>query len=336
MADATGTSKPETRNLVGKVAERLARPTSLDWLLEGTVRRQARLAPVSGGCLRGTRLPGRVRQTDGSAPAGTMEVPPMTAAAQEFSRLLEIMRKLRSPDGCPWDREQTLASLRRYVVEETYEVLDAIDRQDWDGLAEELGDLQLQVVFQAEIAGSEGLFDIERVLRCINEKLVRRHPHVFESESLPTAEDVKVRWEEIKAQEKADRKGSGLLDGVARNQPALFEANQVGWKAAKAGFDWQDFDDMGTKLEEEFREVSEARQSGDEDRLEDEVGDLLFMAVNVARFAGVDPELALRRANAKFRTRMGAMEHELATAGRTIEDCDADELEALWQRVKQT
>ena len=260
----------------------------------------------------------------------------MTGAEQEFSRLVGIMRKLRSPDGCPWDREQTLASLRRYVVEETYEVLDAIERQDWDGLAEELGDLQLQVVFQAEIASSEGLFDIERVLRCINDKLVRRHPHVFQAESLPTADDVTARWEEIKAQEKADRKASGLLDGVPRNQPALLEANQVGKKAAKAGFDWQNFDDMGAKIDEEFREVSEARECGDEDKLEDEVGDLLFMAVNVARFAGVDPELALRRANAKFRTRMRAMEGELGSAGRSLEDCDPDELEALWERAKRT
>ena len=269
-------------------------------------------------------------------PPGTMGVSAMTAAAQEFSKLLGIMRKLRSPDGCPWDREQTLASLRRYVVEETYEVLDAIDREDWDGLAEELGDLQLQVVFQAEIASSQGLFDIERVLRCINDKLVRRHPHVFESESLATAEDVKLRWDEIKAQEKPGRSDSGLLDTVARNQPAMLEASQVGKKAAKAGFDWQQFEDMGAKIEEEFREVGEARRSGDLDLIEDEVGDLLFMAVNVARFAGVDPELALRRANAKFRGRVGAMEQELAGRGRTLGDCDPDELEALWQRAKQT
>ena len=269
-------------------------------------------------------------------PPGTMGVSAMTAAAQEFSKLLGIMRKLRSPDGCPWDREQTLASLRRYVVEETYEVLDAIDREDWDGLAEELGDLQLQVVFQAEIASSEGLFDIERVLRCINDKLVRRHPHVFESESLPTADDVTLRWEEIKAQEKPVQPEDGLLDGVARNQPALLEANQVGKKAAKAGFDWQEFEDMRAKIDEEFQEVSDARQSGNPDRLESEVGDLLFMAVNVARFNGVDPEIALKRANAKFRARLETMERELAAGGRTIKDCDPDELEALWQRAKQT
>ena len=258
----------------------------------------------------------------------------MPNATREFSRLLAIMRKLRSPTGCPWDREQTLESLRRYVVEETYEVLDAIDREDWDGLAEELGDLQLQIVFQAEIARSEGLFDIERVLRSINDKLVRRHPHVFESESLATADEVTQRWEELKAQEKSGRHRSGLLDSVARNQPAMLEAQQVGKLAARAGFDWQRFEDMGDKLEEEFREVGEARRSGVGERLEDEVGDLLFMAVNVARFSGVDPEIALRRANAKFRGRVGAMERELAEGGRQIADCAADELESLWQRAK--
>ena len=259
----------------------------------------------------------------------------MTEAEREFSKLVAIMRRLRSPEGCPWDREQTLSSLRRYVVEETYEVLDAIDREDWDGLAEELGDLQLQVVFQAEIASSEGLFDIARVLRCINDKLVRRHPHVFEAESLETADAVKLRWEELKQLEKPPGESNGLLDAVARNQPAMLEANEVSKRAAKAGFDWEEFSHMGSKISEEFGEVSEARDSGDPDRLEDEVGDLLFMAVNVARFSGVDPELALKRANAKFRARVGAMEQELARDDRAIGDCDAAELETLWQRAKQ-
>lgn len=260
----------------------------------------------------------------------------MTGAMDEFARLLAIMRKLRSPEGCPWDREQTLSSLRRYVVEETYEVLDAIDRGDWVGLAEELGDLQLQIVFQAEIARGDGLFDIEGVLRGINEKLVRRHPHVFESESLSTAEDVTRRWEELKASEKQGSPSKSLLDGVARNQPAMLEAHQVSKRAAKAGFDWQRFTDMGDKLEEEFREIGEARKTGNDEHLEDEVGDLLFMAVNVARYSGIDPELALRRANSKFRGRMGFMERELSKAGRTLADCGPDELESLWQRAKQT
>ena len=260
----------------------------------------------------------------------------MSGAAREFSRLLEIMRKLRSPEGCPWDRQQTLESLRRYLVEETYEVVDAIDRKDWDGLAEELGDVQLQVVFQAEVACGQGLFDIERVLQCISDKLVRRHPHVFESESLSTPDEVTRRWEELKRLEKPNGSSSGLLDDVRRNQPAMLEAHQVGKRAAQAGFDWQKFEDMGSKLVEEFREAGEARGSGDAERLEDEIGDLLFMAVNVARFAGVDPELALKRANAKFRARMGGMERALARDGRAISDCDPDELEALWQKAKRS
>ncbi len=259
----------------------------------------------------------------------------MGGAEREFRKLLAIMRRLRGPDGCPWDREQTLDSLRRFVVEETYEVLDAIERRDWDSLAEELGDLQLQVVFQAEIARGEGLFDIETVLRAITEKLVRRHPHVFESESIETAAGVSKRWEELKALEKGDASSGGILDGVPRNQPAMLEARQVSRKAARSGFDWQCFEDLGEKLAEEFAEVGEARDSGRPERVEDEVGDLLFMAVNVARFSGVDPELALRRANAKFRRRISRMEAELKREGRRMEDCGADQLESLWQRAKQ-
>lgn len=260
----------------------------------------------------------------------------MAAAPQEFTRLMAIMRRLRAPGGCPWDREQTFESLRRYLVEETYEVLDAIERRDWEGLAEELGDLQLQIAFHAEIARGEGLFDIETVLKGINEKLIRRHPHVFASESLGTAGDVVRRWEELKAQEKSAPAGDSLLDGVARSQPAMLEARELSKRAAGAGFDWSCFEEMQEKLTEEFQEVVEARRTGTADMLEDEVGDLLFMAVNVARFAGVDPEIALRGANAKFRQRFGAMERSSGEQGRTLGECSPDELEALWQRAKES
>lgn len=260
----------------------------------------------------------------------------MQEAAQEFTKLLQIMRQLRAPDGCPWDREQTLNSLRRYVIEESYEVVDAIERQDWEGLAEELGDLQLQIVFQSEIGQAEGLFDIAGVLRKINDKLVRRHPHVFATESLGTADAVTQRWEELKALEKAHSPEGGKLAGVTRNQPAMLEASQIGKRAATAGFDWERFEDLGKKIDEEFHEVGEARQSGDPGRVEDEVGDLLFMAVNVARFAGVDPELALKRANAKFRARFGKMEEAIANSGRQFQDYTLDELEELWQSSKET
>ncbi len=256
-------------------------------------------------------------------------------AQDHFGKLLGIMRRLRSPEGCPWDREQTLESLRRYLVEEVYEVIDAIDRADWEDLAEELGDLQLQIVFQAEIARGEGWFDIADVLDCINRKLVRRHPHVFESEELATADAVARRWEQIKRSEKPRASGGGRLDRIPSNQPATVEAQQVGKAAAAAGFDWRQFGDLGAKLAEEFEELREACESGDADRIEDEVGDVLFMAVNVARFCEVDAELALKRANRKFRTRFGAIERELAKTGRTAEDCDIDSLERLWQLAKQ-
>jgi len=259
----------------------------------------------------------------------------MSEAAEKFEELLAIMRTLRAPSGCPWDREQTLQSLRRYLIEETYEVLDALERGNWNDLAEELGDLQLQIVFQAHIAADEGLFDISDVLNHINTKLIRRHPHVFEKESIDTAAGVVTRWEEIKAQEKGTEASAALLDAVPRHQPAVLEAYEVGKKAAKVGFEWEKFEDLGEKLAEEFNEVAAARDAGDRRQLEDEVGDLLFMAVNVARYLNVHPETALKRTNAKFRARFGYVEQQLGKQGRTFEESSLDEMEALWQRAKK-
>ncbi len=260
----------------------------------------------------------------------------MPTAEEEFTKLLGIMRRLRAPGGCPWDREQTLESLRCYVVEETYEVVDAIDRRDWAGLTEELGDLQLQIVFQAEIARDDGLFDIAEVLRGLSAKLVRRHPHVFARESLADAAAVQERWDELKASEKPQRPADGKLDAVPANQPALLEAGQLSKLAAQAGFDWQSFEQLGGKLEEEFDEVCAARQSGNRDRLEDEVGDLLFMAVNVARYVGIDPETALKRANGKFRRRFGSVEAALQDEGRSFDDSTPEELDELWESAKRS
>lgn len=259
----------------------------------------------------------------------------MSEAAEKFEELLEIMRTLRAPGGCPWDREQTLQSLRRYLIEETYEVLDALERGNWNDLAEELGDLQLQIVFQARIAADEGLFDISDVLNHINTKLIRRHPHVFAKESIDTAAGVVTRWEEIKALEKGTEASAALLDAVPRHQPAVLEAYEVGKKAAKVGFEWEKFEDLGEKLAEEFNEVAAARDAGDRQQLEDEVGDLLFMAVNVARYLNVHPETALKRTNAKFRKRFGYVEQQLGKQGRTFEESSLDEMEALWQRAKK-
>lgn len=259
----------------------------------------------------------------------------MAGAAKKFEKLLEIMRTLRAPGGCPWDREQTLQTLRPYLIEETYEVLDALERGNWDDLAEELGDLQLQIVFQARIAADAGLFDIRDVLDHINAKLIRRHPHVFGKEAIDSASGVVARWEEIKAREKAPNAAAGMLDAVPRRQPAVLEAHAMSRKAADAGFDWQAFEDLGEKLTEEFNEIADARDADDPRQLEDEVGDLLFTAVNVARYLKVNPETALKRANARFRERFGYIEENLAEQGRSFKESSLDEMETLWQRAKK-
>ena len=261
--------------------------------------------------------------------------------SERFDTLLRLMERLRGPGGCPWDREQTIESLRRYLIEETYEVIEAIDRRDWRHLPEELGDLQLQIVFQSQIAREEGHFTIDDVLDRINDKLVRRHPHVFGAESLDTAGEVVHRWEEIKEQEKrsADPAGGsaqGMLDAVPRAQPALIEAEQLSKRAAKAGFEWAQPEDVADKIEEEARELLLASESRDADHIEDEVGDLLFMLVNLARRLKVSPELALKRANRKFRHRFGFVEQRLRERGTTPAASSLDEMEALWQQAKRT
>ncbi len=259
-----------------------------------------------------------------------------------FDTLLDTMARLRAPDGCPWDREQTLESLRRYLIEETYEAIDAIERKDWNGLAEELGDVQLQIVFQSQIAKENGWFDVDDVLGHINEKLVRRHPHVFGAESADTTGEVLHRWEEIKAEEKRQAQSNGgpapdelgLLAAVPRAQPAMLEAREISKKAARAGFEWRNADELVDKVGEEIEEFREARAAKDADSTEDELGDLLFLLVNVARRSGVDPELALRRANRKFRERFGYIEQELRGKGLTLEEAGLEEMEQLWQQAK--
>jgi MazG family protein len=255
------------------------------------------------------------------------------SAGARFERLLELMSRLRAPGGCPWDREQTFDSIKPYTLEETYEVLDAIDRRDFAALAEELGDFILQAVFYAEMAREQGLFDINDSLDHINRKLVRRHPHVFADGDARTSAEVKQRWDEIKKDEKPA--SHGLLDGVPRAQPALAEAAQISAKAAGAGFDWPDLEGVLGKVREELDELK--RAATPEER-EAELGDLLFTLVNVARFLKADPEQALRRTNAKFRARFAWVEAELARRGRTVRESAAAEgireLEALWQEAK--
>ena len=261
----------------------------------------------------------------------------------KFQTLVDIMARLRAPGGCPWDREQTFESIKPYTLEETYEVLDAIDRRAWDELRDELGDFMLQAVFFAQMASEEKLFDIGDSLDAINEKLIRRHPHVFADETAKTGDDVKKRWDEIKAEErkaKAEQETlkeetpQGLLAPVPRALPALVEAQQITSRAARVGFDWRNADEVLAKLDEERAEFGEACERGSHDQIEDELGDLLFVLVNLARFVKVDPEQALRRTNAKFRQRFGHVERRLAAQGKEVKGTPIEELEALWQEAK--
>lgn len=246
------------------------------------------------------------------------------------------MARLRAPGGCPWDREQTYDTIKPYTLEETYEVMDAIDRRDFRALAEELGDLMLQVVFYAQMAEEEGRFTIADSLDAINAKLVRRHPHVFSDGDAKTPEQVLKRWDEIKLQEKKGRGEApkGLLDGVLKHQPALMEATHLSRKAAGAGFDWPSFDGVLDKVREEIGELEAAHGAQSQKEIEGEVGDLLFTIVNVARFLGVDPEQALRKTNSKFRRRFSHVEQGLAAQGRSLKESNIEEMERLWQQAK--
>ncbi len=259
------------------------------------------------------------------------------SAGEKFQKLVDIMARLRAPGGCPWDREQTFDSIKPYTLEETYEVLDAIDRRDWRELRAELGDFILQAVFFAEMAAEEKLFDIGDSLDAINEKLVRRHPHVFADGTAKTGDEVAKRWDEIKAEERKEKSEApqGLLTGVPRALPALVEAQQISSRAARAGFDWENAEQVIEKLHEELHEFAEARETGTQDQIEDELGDLLFTVVNLARFVKVDPEQALRRTNAKFRERFGHVERRLSEQGKSVTGTPITELESLWQEAKK-
>jgi MazG family protein len=273
----------------------------------------------------------------------------LEGAGVSFAEAVGIMERLRAPGGCPWDREQTFDSIRKYTLEETYEVFDAIERRDWKALQDELGDLLLQVLFYAEMASEAGYFSIQDVARGLSRKLVRRHPHVFGEEAAAAAgnsasglavdgidaKQVLRNWEEIKKLEKAGQSsGEGLLDGVSRSMPALSEAAKLGSKAAKVGFDWPDVSGLFDKLREETAELEAELPGGEETalRAKEELGDLLFTAVNLARRLKIDPELALRDSNAKFRSRFRAMEK---ISSRPLEELSADELETLWAAAKQ-
>jgi MazG family protein len=258
-------------------------------------------------------------------------------AGQAFQQLVDIMARLRGPQGCPWDRQQTLESLRAFLLEETHEVLDAIDRGDTDALRGEIGDLVFEGVFLAQVCSDEGRFTITDSLRAITAKLVRRHPHIFDPEGRPlhTPGQVHQQWEQIKAQEQADKgERRSLLRGLARSLPSLLRAYEIGTRAAAVGFDWAQATDVIDKIEEEVAELRRAVASEGRARSEEEMGDLLFALANLSRKLGIDPESALRKANDKFARRFEALEDRLHAQGRSVHDATLEEMEREWQAVK--
>ena len=269
------------------------------------------------------------------------------SAGAALERLMSIMRALRAPDGCAWDRKQTLASLRPFVLEETYEVLDAIEHGTPADLCEELGDFLFEAVFLAQISDEAGQFTLRDALVGVCDKLVRRHPHVFERHAETdglTSEQVLERWEALKARERAlagkvsKPAHTGVLTGVPKTLPSLLRAYELSARAAAVGFDWAGPGDVLDKLDEEVREIRhevDSGATGDMSRAEDEVGDLLFAVANLARKLGIEPESALRRANEKFTARFGAVERRVEAQGRSVRDATLEELEAEWQRVKR-
>lgn len=257
-------------------------------------------------------------------------------ALEPLAESIAIMARLRAPDGCPWDREQTFDSIQRHTLEETYEVFDAIERRAWPELKDELGDLLLQVLFYSQMAEEAGYFSIADVAANLNAKLIRRHPHIFADTVAEDSDAVKRNWDEIKKQEKAGRASTSFLGDVPRNMPAMLEASKLGSRAAKVGFDWPDASGLFDKLDEEIAELkAEVGDTPSPEKAFEELGDLLFTAVNLARHLKLDPEFALRAANAKFRARFAAMEAR-AGGSEVLAQSSAEELESLWQQAKQT
>jgi ATP diphosphatase len=265
----------------------------------------------------------------------------------DITGLLDIMNALRQPEtGCPWDVEQDFESIKPYTIEEAYEVADAIERNDPEDLCDELGDLLLQVVFHAQMADEQGLFKFDDVVMAITSKMVRRHPHVFAQGDAKTGSDVKIRWDEMKADEKQqrverrrarglpDENKNGLLDQVSRAMPANEEALKIQKKASKVGFDWNDPNLVLDKMEEEIAELRAEIAAQNTKKIADEMGDMMFVLVNLARHLDVNPEMALRDTNTKFRNRFSYIEQELAKAGTSMSDASLDVMEGLWQEAK--
>lgn len=259
----------------------------------------------------------------------------MSEAGQAFEKLIEIMARLRGPDGCPWDRQQTHESLKKYLLEETYETLEAIDSGDMTELCSELGDLMLQIAFHAQLARERGDFDMTDSLESINQKLLRRHPHVFGEAEVACADEVTHQWDRIKMDEKGSERRASILDGVPKTLPALARAMEVSKRAARAGFEWPSLDAAFAKLEEEVGELKDELRERDAERIAEEIGDLLFTIVNVARWTGVDPEDALRIMIERFSSRFAQIEEAAHAGGRSLEDLSIEEMDAVWDRAKQ-
>ena len=253
-----------------------------------------------------------------------------------FDKLVEVMKKLHAPGGCPWDREQTHESLKPYLLEETYEALEAIDSGSDEHLQEELGDVLMQVVFHAEIADREGRFTINDVIEGIVEKLVRRHPHVFGDVTVDSSDEVVVNWEEIKRREKREKKSGGsVLDGLPQSLPALIKARRIQEKVSRVGFDWERTEEVMLKVDEELQELKEASQTQDKAAIEEELGDLLFAIANLARFVSLCPEDALRKTIDKFQRRFQYIERELPKRGMKLGEASLEEMDKLWDEVKK-
>ena len=253
--------------------------------------------------------------------------------ADAFIELLEVLRRLRAPGGCPWDQKQTSESLIPYLLEETYEIIEAIEEKDIETLKEELGDLSLHILFQAELAGESGTFDISDSLRYISEKLIRRHPLVFDKKkSKRTTDDMNQSWEVAKQQEK---QRDNILDGVPKNMPALIRARHIQEKAANVGFDWKEIQPVWDKVEEELTELKEVVAEKDPEKIKDEMGDVLFSLVNLSRFLGISPEDALRMTISKFQSRFTKVEKELKKRGKDFSDSNLEEMDEIWNSVKK-
>ncbi len=254
--------------------------------------------------------------------------------SEKFDRLVNIVKRLRAPNGCPWDRKQTLYSLKQNVIEEVFEFIDALDRKDIDNIKEELGDMLLHVVFHSVIAEEDNLFTIDDVLDGISDKLIRRHPHVFGSVKVNDVDEVLKNWDEIKAREKKEKPKHYLSD-VPRGLPPIERAYKLQKKAAKVGFDWKNAEECFDKVKEEFNELFEAHESKNKEHIKHEIGDMIFALINFARLSDIDPSEALREASLRFEERFNCIEDKLKEKGKTLKESNLDEMEQLWQSCKQ-